>query len=94
MDTLALYFNRIHPSERGVQTFEHVPRSADEDASVTIKPQGTGVYALSPFPFASSSEFAFAGRHISPYGRNNNGSWPEVLRRAPTEWEHFRLVPA
>jgi Protein of unknown function (DUF3891) len=92
MDTLALYFNRVHLSERGVQTFEHVPRSADEDAAVTIKPQETGVYSLSPFPFASSSEFAFAGRHISPHGRNN-GSWPEVLRRTPTEWEHFRLVP-
>ena len=94
MDTLALYFNRVHPSERGVQTFEHVPRSADEDAAVTIKPQETGVYSLSPFPFASNSEFAFAGRRITPRGRNSNGSWPEVLRRTPTEWEHFRLVPA
>ena len=94
MDTLALYFNRIHPSERGVQTFEHVPRSADEDASVTIRPQETGTYSLSPFPFASNSEFAFAGRRISRRGPNNNDSWREVLRRTPTEWENFRLVPA
>src|SRR6202035_3963526 len=60
LDTLALYFNRIHPSERGSQTFEHVPRSADEDASVTIRPLAAGVYGLSPFPFAvNGAEFAF-----------------------------------
>jgi len=98
IDTLALYFNRVHPSERGTQTFEHVPRSGDDDAAVTIKPNGQGVYAVSPFPFApTDAEFAFAGRHVHP-GENGangaNGHWTEVLRRAPTVWERFRLVPA
>ena len=32
LDTLALYFNRVHPDERGPQTFEHVPLNAEEDA--------------------------------------------------------------
>src|SRR5215472_8027306 len=91
IDTLALYFNRVHPSERGTQVFEHVPRSADDDAAVTIKPNGQGVYAISPFPFApTDAEFAFAGRHVHP-GENGangaNGHWTEVLRRAPTVWE-------
>src|SRR5262249_3366914 len=45
-DTLALYFNRIHPSERTAQDFPHVPRSAREDVTVTIRPHGAGVYAL------------------------------------------------
>jgi Protein of unknown function (DUF3891) len=95
LDTLALYFNRIHPSERGSQTFAHVPRNADEDAAVTIKPREAGAYELSPFPFASeSAEYAFAGRRLSPRQNEDNGGWPEVLRRAPTEWERFRLVPA
>lgn len=94
IDTLALYFNRIHPGERGVQTFEHVPRNAEEDASVTISPREAGVYTMSPFPFASNGEFAFAGRRVNPRKPSTNGSWREVLRTTPTEWERFRLVPA
>ena len=94
IDTLALYFNRVHPTERKEQTFEHVPRGADNDAAVTIRPREPGVYELSPFPFApESAEFAFAGRRITPL-HHGSGGWPEVLRRAPTEWERFRLVPA
>lgn len=93
-DLLALYFNRIHPSERGESTFEHVPRSANEDAAVTIRPVEPGVYALSPYPFgAKSAVFAFAGRHIVP-GQQRSGSWSGVLAAAPTVWEHFRLVAA
>jgi hypothetical protein len=95
IDTLALYFNRIHPSERVQQTFEHVPRNADEDTSVTIRPQEPGVYALSPFPFApTGAEFAYAGRRVTPQKHQANGGWSAVLKRAPTEWERFRLVPA
>src|SRR5947209_1523585 len=30
-DLLALYFNRIHPSERGEQQFDHVPLNAQAD---------------------------------------------------------------
>jgi hypothetical protein len=95
IDTLALYFNRVHPSERGVQTFEHVPRNADDDAAVTIEPKEAGVYALSPFPFAPhDAEFAFAGRHVKPREHETEGRWTEVLKKAPTEWERFQLVPA
>jgi hypothetical protein len=95
IDTLALYFNRVHPSERGAQTFEHVPINAEDDVAVTIKPHGDGVYALSPFPFApDNAEFAFAGRHVSPREQGANGHWTDALRRAPTVWERFRLVPA
>jgi hypothetical protein len=94
IDTLALYFNRVHPTERGTQTFEHVPRSADDDAAVTIKPHGEGIYALSPFPFApTDAEFAFAGRHVHPGENGKNGHWTDALWRAPTVWERFRLVP-
>jgi hypothetical protein len=95
IDTLALYFNRIHPSERGTQTFEHVPRSAENDVSVTIAPRQPGVYALSPFPFApKGAEFAFGGRRVSPRADEANGGWPHLLKSTPTEWEYFRLIPA
>ena len=95
IDTLALYFNRNHRDGRGPQTFAHVPLSAEEDISVTIAPAEPGVYALSPFPFAANgAEFAFAGRRIIPLGHDKNGGWPAVLKRAPTEWERFRLIAA
>ena len=93
LDTLALYFNRVHPSERGEQVFEHVPRNATQDVSVTVRPQGKGVYALSPFPFASAgAEFAYAGRLVEPGQHRKTGGWPAVLRETPTQWEAFRLV--
>lgn len=95
IDTLALYFNRVHRDERGAQTFEHVPQNAEEDISVTIQPREPGVYALSPFPFAAEgAEFAFAGRYVHPHEHETKGGWSAALKQAPTEWEHFRLVAA
>jgi hypothetical protein len=92
-DLLALYFNRIHPSERGEVTFEHVPLNAERDTSVTIRPREQGVYALAPYPFgARSAEFAFAGRLITPGQQTRDGGWSRVLAAAPTSWERFRLV--
>jgi hypothetical protein len=94
-DLLALYFNRIHPSERAEQTFEHVPLNVRQDTSVTIRPQGSGVYEISPYPFsANSAEFAFAGRFIEPRQHQGNSGWSSVLREMPTAWESFRLVAA
>lgn len=93
LDTLALYFNRIHPSERVAQTFENVPVSKEQDTTVTIAPAGDKTYSLSPFPMASSgSEFAFCGRRIVPADGNRQGGWPAALRELPAEWEYFRLV--
>lgn len=92
-DTLALYFNRVHASERVAQAFEHVPMSRDHDTTVTVTPRGDGVYGLAPFPFAcTGATFAFAGRAISPGQNEQPGGWPKVLASAPTEWETFKLV--
>ena len=92
-DTLALYFNRVHPNERAEQMFEHVPMSSERDATVSVRPAGGAVYALSPFPFAADgAEFGFAGRPISPGQHHVEGGWPAVLRETPTEWETFSLV--
>jgi hypothetical protein len=94
-DTLALYFNRTHASERGETVFTHVPLNVREDATITVRPKAPGVYQLSPYPFASAGgEFAYAGRPISPGQHEQDGGWSNVLRRAPTVWERFRLVAA
>jgi hypothetical protein len=94
-DLLALYFNRTHEAARGEQTFSHVPRDAQDDAAITIRPREPGVYELSPYPFAADgAEFAFAGRPIAPRQDKTNGGWPAVLKETPTRWERFRLVAA
>jgi hypothetical protein len=93
IDTLALYFNRIHPSERGEQVFENVPITTDEDTTITVRPSGTGAYLLSPFPFAADGgEFAFEGRRVEPGLGERPGGWRTALKETPTEWESFRLV--
>ena len=92
-DTLALYFNRIHPEARAEQKFEHVPRNTTEDETVTIRPRERGIYELSPWPFtAAKPEFAYAGRLIEPRQHEHDGGWPAVLKRAPTLWERFHLT--
>jgi Protein of unknown function (DUF3891) len=94
-DTLALYFNRIHASERGELKFDHVPLSADQDVTITVRPRSAGVYELSPYPFAAEgAEFAYGGRSIEPGQQHRAGGWPNVLAKAPTVWESFRLVAA
>jgi hypothetical protein len=95
IDTLALYFNRIHPSERGEQTFENVPISPEQDVTITIRPAGKNTYQLSPFPLAANgAEFAFCGRRITPADVKRPGGWPAALKQLPTEWEFFRLAAA
>lgn len=93
IDTLALYFHRIHPSERVEQKFENVPVSSQQDVTVTVRPAGERTYALAPFPFAADgSEFAFAGRLIAPADGRREGGWRTALQKLPTQWEYFRLI--
>jgi hypothetical protein len=92
-DTLALYFNRVHPSERGETRFEHVPLSATEDTAVTVRPRSPGVYEVAPYPFAAdAAEFAFASRPIAPGQCDASATWAGALAASPTAWERFRLV--
>jgi hypothetical protein len=94
-DTLALYFNRFHPDGRKTQEFPHVPRDAQHDVTITIRPRGNGVYETSPYPFAAdNAEFAFAGRPITSRPSANGGGWARLLPTLPTQWESFRLVAA
>ena len=94
-DTLALYFNRTHPSERGEVMFEHVPLNSERDVNIVVRPRDAGVYELSPYPFAADgAEYAFAGRTIEPGQHEKNGGWSAILAKSPTVWERFRLMAA
>jgi len=93
IDTLALYFNRIHPAERVEQAFESVPLDAEQDVTVVVRPHKGNLYTLTPFPFAAEDgEFAFGGRLVEPGLGKQPGAWPAALKNAPTRWEYIRLV--
>ena len=92
-DQLSIYFNTTNAEKRAEQVLTHVPVSSSRDVTITVRPKSLGVYALSPFPFASDgAEFAFAGRPLSPGQHEQGGGWSAVLSRTPTDWETFRLV--
>ena len=93
-DTLALYFNLRHETDRGVETLTCVPRDAATDAEVTVTPKGGGVYALDPFPFAGDRlETACSGRYLAAC---DEGAAPEdlaaTLAGLPTETQTYTLV--
>ena len=93
-DTLALYFNLRHETDRGVETFTCVPKDAATDAEVTVTPKGEGVYALDPFPFAGTRlETACSGRYLAAC---DEGAAPDDLAAAladlPTETQTYTLV--
>ena len=94
-DTLALYFNIRHKSERKMEVFTHVPKSSNEDASVTVTPKGDGAYSFDPFPFQGDRlDVACGGRYLSPV---SSDAVPEdmgaLLRSLPTTSQNFVFVP-
>ena len=94
-DTLALYFNLRHESERGEEIYVHVPKSADEDAAITVRPLGDGVYSLDPFPFAGDRlEVVCHGRYLAPLPQ---GEEPEdlaaILAGLPAAEQKYTLIP-
>ena len=95
-DTLALYFNMRHEGERRPETFVHVPKTVDEDCSVTVTPAGAGTYAISPFPFAGDKlEAGCDGRYFKTIPK---GEAPADLARAlyglPIEAQRYTLIAA
>lgn len=95
-DTLALYFNLRHENDRGEEVYSHVPRNAKEDANVTVKNRGNGVYSFAPFPFKGDRlEVACSGRYLQPLAE---GLTPDAvgaaLRNVPTTAQKYTFVPA
>lgn len=94
MDTLALYFNLSHRGARGEERFVHVPKSGDEDATVTMRPIGGDDYAVSPFPFAGDAlEARCTGRYVEPIA---DGTEPDdyaaTIFSQPESQQTYRLI--
>ncbi len=94
-DTLALYFNLNHASERQIGQFPHVPQTAHRDVEIEITPAGDDCYRLSPWPFADDAlEVSFRGRYLRPLAVDDNAAnLGQVLNDAPEAEQVARLVP-
>jgi hypothetical protein len=94
-DTLALYFNLRHESQRGEEAYSHVPRNAKEDATVTVKNRGNGVYSFAPFPFKGDRlEVACSGRYVKPLPEGlKPAEVGAALRGLPTTAQKYTFVP-
>lgn len=95
-DTLSLYFHLYHASERGNETYIHVPVSGNEDATVEVKQISDRVYSLDPFPFAGERlTLVCKGRYTSRLPADcDRATAGAILRTLPANSQTYELVPA
>ena len=93
-DTLALYFNLRHQSNRTVENYVHVPETVTRDAQITVTPVGNGTYSFDPFPFAGDAlEVRCQGRYVAAISE----SPPDLgahIRGLPVDEQIHRFVAA
>lgn len=90
-DTLALYFNCTHEAARGESSFLHVPRSRDEDVTVTVARVAPGRYRMRPFPFRRPGVcLGWSARPMRPVPA---GTWmPHAIEAAMPEHEVVEVL--
>jgi hypothetical protein len=95
-DTLALYFNLYHASERGEQEYVHVPLNAEEDATLMLRKVSDDVYSLSPFPFTGDRiKLVCPGRYAKPFPEAfDESKVGDALRSLPVDTQTCELVAA
>ena len=92
-DTLALYFNCTHYSDRKTTIFENVPVSSHKDVEVTVIPVADNIYKVKPFPFLKSGFHAsFKGRFLCPISNKEKIDTRKIMRDTPVEREEFTLI--
>ena len=94
-DTLSLYFHLRHASERGDQTYVHVPMNAQADATITLKKVDEQVYSLDPYPFADDRlTLTCRGRYVKPFPAGfDPAQVGSALRALPPDRQAYALVP-
>jgi hypothetical protein len=95
-DTLALYFNLYHATERGEQEYVHVPLDAETDATLMLRRVSDDVYSLSPFPFAGERiKLVCPGRYTRPFPEGfDESKVGAVLKSLPTDTQTYNLLAA
>ena len=94
-DTLTLYFHLRHETERAEEVYIHVPKSADVDETITVRPLGKGRYSLNPFPFAGDTlKVVCRGRYVRPFPEDQPpADLGAALRSMPADSQTYVLQP-
>jgi len=94
-DTLALYFNCTHGSQREQAKFSNVPQNKLSDATITISPVDEFTYSLDPYPFRNDNmEIVFNGRYLDPIDPDTKPDMAMIMSETPTESQRAILVRA
>ena len=92
-DTLALFLQCEPPGHRGEAEFLNVPRSPDEDVTVTARELDADTVAIDPFPFGSDPvEVTTAGRYLEPQPPGED--LMDLFAATPVEHQAVTLVAA
>ena len=93
-DTLALYFNLRHRTDRTTEIYIHVPESETSDTNVTVTPVGDNTYSFAPFPFAGDTlEVRCQGRYVSAISESPDDLGAH-LKGLPSDEQIHRFVAA
>lgn len=95
-DTLALYFNLRHETDRGEEIYIHVPESRTSDTSVVVRPLGNDRYSFDPFPFSGDSlDVSCQGRYFSALSEDAApADLAKLIQGLPVERQVHHFVPA
>ena len=92
-DTLALYLQCERPGNRGTTQFPNVPRTADEDVTITAVEVDADTVSLEPYPFATDPlEVATAGRYLEPRPDDEDDDLEARFEATSVEHQIVRLV--
>lgn len=91
-DSLALWLQVVHPSQRQSATFDHVPTIGGEDVSVTVTQLDEHTVQVEPYPFDTDPlEITIEGRWISP--QEDQDDLAEALANAEPASQTVTLIP-
>jgi hypothetical protein len=95
-DTLALYFNLYHASERGEQDYICVPMNPEADETLKLRKVSERVYSLAPFPFAVDRlKLVCMGRYMKPLPQGFDQSKVGLLLKSlPIDTQAIEIVAA
>ena len=93
-DTLALYFNLRHQSDRAVEVYVHIPETVTSDTNVTVTPVGDNTYTFDPFPFTGDAlEVRCQGRYVAAISESPT-DLDAYIKGLPAEEQVHRFVAA
>ena len=91
IDTLALYFNRVHEEAWDTESYNNVPKDLQNDTTITVKKIRPHTVSLEPWPFSVGAfDISCKGRYIYP--ARGGTDVREVFRTALEQTQTFTVA--